>query len=286
MTRKALGRGLKALIPDTKAASGRELLELNVDQIHPGRYQPRHNIDLDGIQELARSIKAIGIIQPILVKPGDGSTYELIAGERRWRAAQEAGLEKVPVIIQNAGEAETLELALIENIQREDLNPIEAALGYQQLIDKFSLTQEEVSSRVGKNRSSITNSLRLLKLPSQIQEDVSLGRLSMGHARAILSLHGREKQLQARKTIIARDLSVRETESLVNKLGNPSASKPPKKKDKKDLFISDLEAKIRRALGTKVAIRPGGKGGTIAIQYYSVAELERVTGHITGETLP
>ena len=285
MTRRALGRGLKALIPDTKATSGRELLELSVDQILPGRYQPRHNIDLEGIQELARSIKALGIIQPILVKPADGNTYELIAGERRWRAAREAGLEKVPAIIQKANETETLELALIENIQREDLNPIDAALGYQQLIDKFSLTQEEVSSRVGKDRSSITNSLRLLKLPSQIQEDVSLGRLSMGHARAILSLHGREKQLQARKAIISRDLSVRETERLVRKLGEPAVPKPSKN-DKKDLFISELEAKIRRALGTKVAIRPGGKGGTVAIQYYSIAELERLTEQITGETLP
>jgi ParB family chromosome partitioning protein len=277
-----LGRGLKALIPETKTASGRELLELNVDQILPGRYQPRHNIDLEGIRELARSIKALGIIQPILVKPADGSTYELIAGERRWRAAQEAGLEKIPAVIQEADEAETLELALIENIQREDLNPIEAALGYQQLIDKFSLTQEEVASRVGKERSSIANSLRLLKLPSQIQEDVSLGRLSMGHARAILSLHGREKQLQARKTIVSRDLSVREAERLARRLAGPAVSKPPKK-TKKDLFISELEAAIRRALGTKVAIRPGGKGGTIAIQYYSIAELERVTEQITGE---
>jgi ParB family chromosome partitioning protein len=285
MTRKALGRGLKALIPDTKATSGRELQELRVDQILPGRAQPRHTIDLEGIQELARSIKALGIIQPVLVKPADGSTYELIAGERRWRAAQEAGLEKVPAIIQKADDTETLELALIENIQREDLNPIDAALGYQQLIDKFSLTQEEVASRMGKDRSSITNSLRLLKLPTQIQEDVSLGRLSMGHARAILSLHGKEKQLQARKAIISRDLSVRETERLARKLAGPTAPKPSKKA-KKDLFISELEARIRRALGTKVSIRPGGKGGTVAIQYYSIAELERVTEQITGETLP
>jgi ParB family chromosome partitioning protein len=284
MTRKALGRGLKALIPDTKATSGRELLELSVDQILPGRYQPRHTIDLEGIKELARSIKALGIIQPIVVKPADGNMYELIAGERRWRAAQEAGLEKVPAIIQQADDTETLELALIENIQREDLNPIDAALGYQQLIDKFSLTQEEVASRVGKDRSSIANNLRLLKLPSQIQEDVSLGRLSMGHARAILSLQGKEKQLQARKAIISRDLSVRETERLARKLGEPTEPKPSKKA-KKDIFISELEAKIRRALGTKVAIRPGGKGGTVAIQYYSIAELERVTEQITGETL-
>ena len=285
MTRRALGRGLKALIPDTKTTSGRELLELSVDQILPGRSQPRHTIDLEGIQELARSIKALGIIQPVLVKPADGNTYELIAGERRWRAAQEAGLEKVPAIIQKANETETLELALIENIQREDLNPIDTALGYQQLIDKFSLTQEEVASRMGKDRSSITNSLRLLKLPTQIQEDVSLGRLSMGHARAILSLHGKEKQLQARKAIISRDLSVRETERLARKLAGPPVSKPSKKA-KKDLFISELEAMIRRALGTKVSIRPGGKGGTVAIQYYSIAELERVTEQITGETLP
>lgn len=280
MSRKALGRGLKALIPESRAPEGGGLLELDIEQVIPGRYQPRHEFDADAIQELARSIKARGIIQPVIVKPADGDTYELIAGERRWRAAREAGLKTIPALVRNAGEPESLELALIENLQREDLNPIEAAKAYRQLIDKFEITQEEVAARVGKDRSSVANHLRLLRLPVEIQTDLSRGTLSMGHARAILSVHGKEKQLLARKTIISRGLSVREAEKLTRKLAGPSA---PRKQRKpiKDIFIKELEGSLRRSLGTKVSIQPGRKGGTISISYYSPDELERLTERLT-----
>lgn len=280
MSRKALGRGLKALIPESKAPEGGGLLQIDVEQVLPGRYQPRHEFDENAIQELARSIKARGIIQPVLVKPADGGKYELIAGERRWRAAREAGLKTVPALVRSAGEPEALELALIENLQREDLNPIESAKAYRQLIDEFEITQEEAAARVGKDRSSVANHLRLLRLPVEIQKDLSRGTLSMGHARAILSVHGKEKQLLARKTIISRGLSVREAEKLTRKLAEPTASRKPKK-HLQDLFIKDLEGSLRRSLATKVSIKPGRKGGTISISYYSPDELERLTERLT-----
>jgi ParB family chromosome partitioning protein len=270
-----LGRGLKALIPESKAPDGGSLLQLDVERILPGRSQPRHDFDEGSIRELAMSIKARGILQPVVVMPGDGDTYELIAGERRWRAAREAGLKTVPALVRIAGEPEALELALIENLQREDLNPVEAAMAYRRLIDKFDITQEEVATRVGKERSSVANHLRLLKLPGEIQADLSRGALTMGHARAILSVHGKEKQLLAAKTIMSRGLSVREAEQLTRKL----AGAAPRKKAriaKKDIFVKELEGSLRRALGTRVSIRPGGKGGTIAISYYSPDELDRL----------
>lgn len=281
MSRKALGRGLKALIPDSQAPEGRSVLELDVDQIIPGRYQAREDFDQQGIADLARSITSCGIIQPVLVKQVDGDRYELIAGERRWRAARLAGLNTIPALLRQVGDPETLELGLIENLQREDLNPIEAARAYRQLIDKFDLTQESVASRVGKERSSVANHLRLLKLPPDIQEDLILGKLSMGHARALLSLHGKEKQLLARRTILSRGLSVREAERLVKKLAGPKIT-PRRKKAVKDLFIKELEGQLRRSLGTKVSIRPGAKGGSIEIQYFSTSELERLAEHISG----
>jgi len=275
-----LGRGLKALIPESKAPEGGGLLQIDVEQVLPGRYQPRHEFDENAIQELARSIKARGIIQPVLVKPADGGKYELIAGERRWRAAREAGLKTIPALVRSAGEPEALELALIENLQREDLNPIESAKAYRQLIDEFEITQEQAAARVGKDRSSVANHLRLLRLPVEIQKDLSRGTLSMGHARAILSVHGKEKQLLARKTIISRGLSVREAEKLTRKLAEPTASRKPKKHTK-DLFIKELEGSLRRSLATKVSIKPGRKGGTISISYYSPDELERLTERLT-----
>ena len=275
MTRKALGRGLKALIPESKAPEGGTLLQLDVERILPGRSQPRHDFDEGAITELAMSIKARGILQPVVVMPGAGDTYELIAGERRWRAAREAGLKSVPALVRTAGEAEALEMALIENLQREDLNPVEAAKAYRRLIDTCDITQEEVASRVGKERSSVANHLRLLKLPAEILADLSRGALTMGHARAILSVHGKEKQLLAAKTIMSRGLSVREAEQLTRKL----AGAAPRKKArvaKKNIFIKELEGSLRRSLGTRVSIRPGGKGGTIAISYYSPDELDRL----------
>jgi len=275
-----LGRGLKALIPESKAPEGGTLLELDVERVLPGRSQPRHNFDGDSIRELALSIKARGIIQPIVVMPADDDRYELIAGERRWRAAREAGLKTVPALVRTAGEPEALELALIENLQREDLNPIEAAKAFRQLIDKFEITQEEVAARVGKDRSSVANHLRLLRLPAKIQADLSRGALSMGHARAILSVHGKEKQLLAARTIMSRGLSVREAEKLTRKLAGPVAPRKARK-PKKDIFINEMEGSLRRSLATKVSIKPGRKGGTITISYYSPEELERLAERLT-----
>ena len=275
MTRKALGRGLKALIPESKAPEGESLLQLDVERILPSRAQPRHDFDEGAITELARSIKARGILQPVVVMPADGNTFELIAGERRWRAAREAGLKTVPALVRTAGEPEALELALIENLQREDLNPVEAAKAYRRLIEKFDITQEEVANRVGKERSSVANHLRLLKLPAEIQADLSRGALTMGHARAILSIHGKERQLQAAKTIMSKGLSVREAEQLTRKLAGAVVRKKARVA-KKDIFIRELEGSLRRSLGTRVSIRPGGKGGTIAISYYSPDDLDRL----------
>ncbi len=279
MTRKALGRGIKALIPDRKAAEQNSLLQLEIGDVKPGRYQPRQKFDAAKHLGLVRSIESQGLLQPVVVQPSAGGTYELITGERRWRAAKEAGLQKIPALVRSAAAPESLEMALIENIQREDLNPIEAAHGYQRLIDEFGLTQEKVSARVGKERSSIANHIRLLKLPSEIQEDVSEGRLSMGHARCLLSLTGREKQLQARKIILSRTLSVREAERLVKRLSQPPPG-PSGQKPTRDVHLAHLESTLRRALGTKVAIRPSGQGGKIEIHYFTGDELDRLSEHL------
>lgn len=275
MSRKALGRGLRALIPETKAPEGPRLLELEIEQVVPGRYQPRQDFDSEKILDLARSIKARGVIQPIVVKALDGDRYELIAGERRWRAAREAGLGTVPALVRSAEDPEALELALVENLQREDLNPMEAARAYHLLMENFGLTQEDVAAQVGKDRSSVANHLRLLKLPAEIQEEVIRGRLSMGHARAILSLGSKERQVRASKTIISRGLSVREAEKLARDLAAPEPARK-RVKAKKDIYIKDLEDRLRRSLGTKVTIRPGAMGGTIEIAYYGGDELDRL----------
>lgn len=280
MARKALGRGLKALIPDTKPTEGPSLQEVSIDKILPGRYQPRADFDSEKIRELADSIRARGIIQPLVVKPAEGERFELIAGERRWRAAREAGLTSVPVVVRSAADGETLELALIENLQREDLNPIEAARAYRQLVETFDLTQEEVAAQVGKDRSSVANHLRLLKLPVEVQEELMGGRISMGHARAILSAGSREAQLKMCKAIVARGLSVREAEELVRKRAAP-AGKKKRGHANKDIYINDLEGKMRTSLGTKVAIRTTGKGGTIEVSFYSREELNRLADALT-----
>ena len=283
MARKALGRGLKALIPDTKPPEGPSLHQVPIDKILPGRYQPRADFDSEKIRELADSIRARGIIQPLVVKPAEGERFELIAGERRWRAAREAGLTAVPVVIRPAADGETLELALIENLQREDLNPIEAARAYRQLVETFNLTQEEVATQVGKDRSSVANHLRLLKLPGEIQEELIGGRISMGHARAILSAGSREAQLKMCKAIVARGLSVREAEELARKRTSPAGNKK-RAPANKDIYIKDLEGKIRASLGTKVAIRTAGQGGTIEVSFFSREELDRLADVLTAKS--
>jgi len=273
--RKALGKGLSALIPDAAVEPSEErgsLFAVDIADISPNRYQPRRDFDSAGLEDLARSIAEKGVIQPLIVREIDDG-YELIAGERRLRASTLAGLTEVPVVIKDVSDAESLEIALIENIQREDLNPIEESEAYQRLIDEFDITQEEMAKRVGKDRTTITNSLRLLSLPDTIKEYLASGELTTGHARALLSLGNQTQMLAMAKRIFSQSLSVRATEALVKRLkeGTPAPEKPPR-----DAFYDDLEESLTRSLGTKVRLTPRGEGGKIEIEYYSPDELDRL----------
>ena len=277
--RPALGRGLSALIPDAPPtpASSERALDLDVDLLRPNRFQPRTAIDEAGIEELARSIKSNGVIQPIVVRKADNG-YEIIAGERRWRASQRAGLLKVPVVVRDIPENRMLAAALIENIQREDLNPIEEAQAYRRLADEHELTQEQIADAVGKDRSSVANYLRLLKLPSEVRANVGSGALSMGHARALLSLADESAQLRVARDILARNLSVRETESIVKK---PPPADGPREVPQKDVHTRAAEEKLHFALGTRVRINRKGKGGRIEIDFKNEEELQRLYEHLT-----
>ncbi len=288
MTRKVLGRGLGALIPSrtpehipapAAIAPSAGLLQLDLGKIVPNPHQPRKEFAADKLDELSASITSRGMIQPVIVRPlGDGR-YELIAGERRWRAAGLAGLAKIPAVVRHAESAEALELALIENIQRQDLNPIETAQAYRYLAETFDFSHEEVAAKVGKDRSSVTNLLRLLNLPEEIQQDLVSGALSMGHARAILGIQDRSGQLAARAAVLGKGLSVRETELLAKRFGRPKKDQPGKDV-KKDIYINELENSMRAALGTKVTIRHHGKRGVIELHYFSVEELDRLANHL------
>jgi ParB family chromosome partitioning protein len=276
--RPALGRGLSALIPDTPAPPPADrALEVDTDLLRPNKFQPRTNIDDEKIGDLARSIRANGIIQPIVVRKVEGG-YEIVAGERRWRAAQRAGLLKVPVTVREIPEDRLLAAALIENIQREDLNPIEEAHAYRRLADEFKLTQDQIADAVGKDRSSIANYVRLLRLPHEIRENVAGGALSMGHARALLALPDEAAQLRAGRDVVARQLSVRETESLVKKAVEPA---PAREQPQKDVHTRAAEDKLRFALGTRVRIVRKGKGGRIEVDFASEDELQRLYEQIT-----
>ena len=273
--RPALGRGLSALIPDPIAplpAASERPLEVDTDLLRPNRFQPRTKMDDGRIEELARSIRGNGIIQPIVVRKADGR-YEIVAGERRWRAAQRAGLLKVPVVVRDIPEDRLLAAALIENIQREDLNPIEEANAYRRLGEEFHLTQEQIADAVGKDRSSVANYVRLLKLPGEIRDSVGSGALSMGHARAILGLLDDAAQLRVAQAVLARGLSVRETEALVKNAVRP---KPPKEPPSKDVHTRAAEEQLRFAMGTRVRIVRKGKGGRVEIDFASEDELQRI----------
>jgi ParB family transcriptional regulator, chromosome partitioning protein len=274
--RPALGRGLSALIPDSPtpvtAPAADRSLEIDTDLLRPNKFQPRTHVDDDRIEELSRSIRSNGIIQPIVVrKTADG--YEIVAGERRWRAAQRAGLLKVPVVVRDIPEDKLLAVALIENIQREDLNPIEEAIAYRRLSDEFRLTQEQIADAVGKDRSSIANFVRLLRLPQEIRANVASNALSMGHARALLALADEQAQLRVARDIISRGLSVRETEALVKKGAEPAVDKP---EIKVDVHTRAAEEKLKLALGTRTRIVRKGKGGRIEIDFTSEEELMRI----------
>jgi ParB family chromosome partitioning protein len=272
--RPALGRGLSALIPDAPLApqSAERALDVDIDRLRPNRYQPRTTMDDAKIEELARSIRSNGVIQPIVVRKADDG-YEIIAGERRWRASQRAGLLKVPVVVREFPEEKLLAVALIENIQREDLNPIEEALAYRRLADEYHLTQDAIADAVGKDRSSVANYVRLLKLPQEVRGNIGSGALSMGHARAILGLPEEAAQLRLSREVVSKNLSVRETEALVKKAVRPSVEKAA---EDKDVHTRAAEERLRFSLGTRVRITRKRKGGTIEIDFTSEAELQRL----------
>jgi ParB family chromosome partitioning protein len=274
-----LGKGLDALLPrGTTEEKEPAIFSCAIEEVKPNPYQPRRVIKNDRIEELASSIKEKGIIQPIIVRRVD-SGYELIAGERRWRAAQKAGLKDIPIIVKDVSPAEVLELALIENIQREDLNPLEEAGAYNRLIQEFGLTQEGLASRVGKERSTVANFLRLLKLPDYIKENILTEALSMGHARVLAGIEYPEDQRLVRDTIIKKGLSVRETEALVRRLKKPHR---PAGKRQPDSHTLSLAEEIMRHLGTRVRISRRGKRGKIEIDFYSEEDLARIVDYISG----
>lgn len=270
-----LGKGLDLLIPEEEGDEKKDSVLLRISEIEPNSHQPRKNFNEDSLKELADSIKAHGVIEPIIVRDKK-DYYEIVAGERRWRAARMAGLKEIPALIREYSDSEISEIALIENIQREDLTPLEEARAYKTLIDEYKLTQEELSSRISKSRAAIANSMRLLKLDEKVQAMLEEGSLTAGHARALLSLEEPEDQLKAAREVIGKNLSVRETEDLVRKW-NTSSCKKEKKPSEKDLVYRDLEEKIEKSLGTKVKISNKDNGtGKIEINYYSDDELERI----------
>jgi ParB family chromosome partitioning protein len=280
MQKQALGKGLGALIPDLSALDDKEkkalgINDIELDKIVPNEYQPRKVFNDEKMKELAASIKEQGVIQPVIVHRA-GSGYQLIAGERRWRASRLAGLKTIPALVKEATKRELLEMALIENIQREDLNPLEAAEAYKRLQDEFKLTQEDLAKRVGKERSTVTNFLRLLGLPKEIKQELSTGALSMGHAKALLSLERVRDQMQAAVMIVKKGLSVREAEALAVRLKNP----PKEKKARLSHELKSVEEKLKKTLGTKVSITAKSNGGRIVIEYYSVEELDRIVDTI------
>jgi ParB family chromosome partitioning protein len=280
--RPALGRGLSALIPDTPVpapATSDRSLEIDSDLLRPNKFQPRTQMDDERIEDLARSIRSNGIIQPIVVRKVDEG-YEIIAGERRWRAAQRAGLLKVPVVVRDIPEDRLLAVALIENIQREDLNPIEEAVAYRRLGDEFHLTQEQIAEAGGKDRSSVANYVRLLRLPQEVRSNVASNALSMGHARALLALSDEAAQLRVARDVVSRSLSVRETEALVKKAASPVVEKPEKITD---VHTRAAEDKLRMALGTRVRINRKGKGGRLEIEFVNEDELQRLYERLIGE---
>jgi ParB family transcriptional regulator, chromosome partitioning protein len=286
--RPALGRGLSALIPEAPAeASAPQMaspaaprgvpLEVDLDRIVPNPRQPRLQMEQGPLEELAQSIRVNGIIQPILVRRS-GDQFEIIAGERRWRAAQIAGLLRAPVIVREIADDQLLQVALIENIQRENLNPIDEASAYRRLLDECAMTQEMLADAVGKDRASIANHLRLLRLPADVQRQVSAGVLSMGHARALVGIENPVTLKKAADDVVARALSVRETEALVRRLNDPPA---PVAVAVKDVHTREAEDVLKLSLGTRVRIVRKGKGGRVEIDFVSEDELNRIYEHIT-----
>ena len=281
LKRPALGRGLGALIPGGSPSERKGVMNLGIEEIRPDRSQPRRHFDEAHIEELAESIRSKGVLLPLIVRR-DSEGYVLVAGERRWRAAQRAGLRELPVMVREVTGKEAFEIALIENIQREDLNPIEEAGAYRRLIEEHGLTQEELAARVGKDRSTVANALRLLRLPEPIQRAVVSGELSMGHARALLAIHDEGDLRKAAEKVIAEALSVRAVESLVQRL--KSKRQPQRRRDGDGgAQLRHLVEKLQRKLSVKVQLKDKDGSGTLEIRYGSLAELDRVLAAILGE---
>ena len=280
--RGGLGRGLDALIQGPASSDG--IQEIDIDAIVPNPRQPRQRIDDLALAQLADSIRTHGVIQPVIVARSSGAVpYQLVAGERRWRAARLAGLRTIPAIVRDATPRDALELALIENVQRADLTPIEEAQAYHELIEEFGLTQAEVAQRVGKSRAAVANTLRLLQAPAPIQEALSSGQISEGHARALLGLTQAADQLAALAMVIEQGLTVRQTEELVRRWQRASARRPERHPPPAE--IQQLEEAFRRALGTKVELRPGRQGGRLVIHYFSEEELDALYRRLVGDVL-
>lgn len=275
-SRRALGRGLDALIP-APAPSG--VQEVEIARIDPNPEQPRQHFDRGALEHLAMSIKEHGVVQPLVVSRGSDDRYRLIVGERRWRAARLAGIERVPVVVKDASDRQTLELALVENVQRADLNPLEEAAAYQRLIQDFGLTQQQVAEQVGRSRVTIANTLRLLTLPDTLKRAVIEGRITEGHARAILGLPERQQQLAVLERVEREDLTVRQTEELVRRLVDGPQARPQRMPNPD---VAAIEDELRQVLGTKVTLRPAKRGGRIVIEYFSDEEFQGLYDRLRG----
>ena len=274
-----LGKGLNAIFIENDSENNNSGVTLKISEIEPNRSQPRKEFDEKALSELAESISEHGLLQPLLVRPLTLGGYEIVAGERRYRACRMAGLTEVPVIIRELSESETMELALIENLQREDLTPLEEAMGYEVLMNEHGFTQDEVSKSVGKSRPAIANALRLLKLPEGVKELLKENKISAGHARALLSLENEENMLELAELIVAKDLSVRQTEKLCK---NASKEKKPEAPEKKLSYYSMVELALNEALGRKISIskNKGKKGGVLQIEFYSDEELTELSNKL------
>ena len=272
-----LGRGLSALIPDISTEiDKKDIITIDLKNIYPNQDQPRRVFDEEKIKILSESIKNYGVLQPIVLKPDDKGTYMIIAGERRYRASKLARKSDIPAVIKDIPMKDIMEIALIENLQREELNPIEEALAYRSLIKNYEVTQEEISEAVGKSRPHITNTLRLLNLPQKIMDMIDQGQITAGHGKALLRVNDENLQLELANKVIAEELSVRATEALAKKICEDNIKEVPKKSKEKDVFIVDVEEKLRNIFGTKVNISKGKKKGKIEIEYYNEDDLNNI----------
>jgi ParB family chromosome partitioning protein len=279
MIKKALGKGLGVFLPDDYGILKDErYAEVDIEEVSPNPLQPRMRFNPDSIEELAQSMRESGVIQPILVVP-EGETYKIIVGERRWRAAQKAGLKKIPVLIRQVPKERQLEISLVENLHREDLNPLEIAHVYQRLIQELGYTQDEIAARVGKDRTSVANYLRLLNLPELVQNYLSDNKITMGHARALLALEEAESQIALAREIVHQNLTVRDVERMISGRKN---QRPAARKPESDADLRAVEEELVKALGTKVTIAGNRKKGTIKISYFSLDDLNRIYGKIKG----